>query len=253
MNYIGMVKNFAGTPITLNVKDGVGELMLYDAFDKFWGISADAVVKSLAGQDMSKLIVRINSPGGDVFEGLTIYNFLKSRAYPVETINDGLAASIASVVLLAGSVVKSSARALMMIHDPWMMTMGNAEQLRNDADLLDKTAAELRQIYMTKSGMSEADIIAIMQSDTWLSSQEALNAKLIDEVIDDAAASVNDRAAQAMGIKEGAHALYNSPPPQAGKPNILVSGAIDQRAQTTDHIETQARARARAKAELAGL
>lgn len=241
MNYIGMVKNFAGTALDLSIKDGVGELTLYDAFDKFWGISADGVVKSLAGQELSKLIVRINSPGGDVFEGLAIYNFLKSRPYPVETINDGLAASIASVVLLAGGIVKSSARALMMIHDPWMMTMGNAEQLRSDADLLDKTAAELRQIYQTKSGMSEADITAIMSADTWLSSEEALNAKLIDEVIDD--------AAPAKEIDASVGALYNAPPPH------IVHTAPDAQSQTHDqmHAQEQARARARAKSKLAAL
>lgn len=210
-NFVKEIKAFAGDALNLVIKDGVGELTIYDYIDPYWGISADSVVKALAGQELTKLIVRVNSPGGDVFEGIAIYNFLRSRSYPVETINDGWAASIASIILMAGSVVKSSARAMIMIHDPWCMAGGNAKELRACADLLDKTGNELRQIYITKSGIPEADVTFMMAEETWLTAQEALDLKLVDEITGEAS-SEGDVMQNSLSKHKVAKALYNRTP-----------------------------------------
>jgi len=243
LNLANQIKAFSGSPLTLDIKDGVGELMLYDFIDPYWGISADAVVKALAGQTLTKLVVRINSPGGDVFDGWAIYNYLKSRPYPVETINDGAAASIASIILMAGSKVRSSAHALIMIHDPWMMSMGNADQLRSDAGLLDKVASDLTAIYAEKSGMVAADVAALMAAETWMSAEEALAYKLIDEIVDTSAAP--DAAVTA------ASALYNCDLPKKNeKPDDRPADSYDPPA---DAAQTQSRARAKAISDLAAI
>lgn len=243
LNLANQIKAYSGSPLTLDIKDGVGELMLYDFIDPYWGISADAVVKALAGQNLTKLVVRINSPGGDVFDGWAIYNYLKSRPYPVETVNDGAAASIASIILMAGSKVTSSAHALIMIHDPWMMSMGNAAQLRSDAVVLDKVGGDLAAIYVEKSGMVAADVAALMAAETWMNAEEALAYKLIDEIVD--VSGSPDAAVTA------ASALYNCILPPKNEP-IPEKEPVEPIVKD-DAAQAGRRARAKAISELAAL
>lgn len=246
-NFVKEIKAFAGDALNLVIKDGVGELTIYDYIDPYWGISADSVVKALAGQELTKLIVRVNSPGGDVFEGIAIYNFLRSRSYPVETINDGWAASIASIILMSGSVVKSSARAMVMIHDPWCMAGGNAKELRSVADMLDKTANELRQIYITKSGIPEADVTFMMAEETWLSAQEALDLKLIDEIIGEDSSEEDDALQNSHSKHRVAKALYNRTP---DLPDRKVKADEKLQNKTSDEIS---RAKAKALNEISAI
>lgn len=134
--------------------------------------------------ELKTLNVYINSPGGDVFEGVAIYNMLKRHKAYVKVHVDGLAASIASVIAMAADELIMPSNAMLMIHNAWMFTAGNSKDLREAADMLDKVDTSIRQSYLAKAGdkLSEEDLIDLMEAETWLTAQEAYDYGLCDEV-----------------------------------------------------------------------
>lgn len=134
--------------------------------------------------ELKTLNVYINSPGGDVFEGVAIYNMLKRHKAHVNIHVDGLAASIASVITMAGDTIIMPSNAMMMIHNAWMYTAGNSKDLREAADMLEKVDTSIRQSYLTKAGdkLAEGDLITLMEAETWLTAQEAFDYGLCDVV-----------------------------------------------------------------------
>jgi ClpP class serine protease len=126
--------------------------------------------------------LHINSPGGEVFDGITIYNLIKQHPANVTTYIDGLAASIASVIALAGDSVIMAENALYMIHNPWGFAMGDATEMRKTADLLDKVAGSLVTAYTSKTGKPDDDIQTLLDAETWMTAQEAKDAGFIDEI-----------------------------------------------------------------------
>jgi ATP-dependent Clp protease protease subunit len=134
--------------------------------------------------ELKTLNVYINSPGGDVFEGVAIYNMLKRHKAHVNIHVDGLAASIASVITMAGNTIIMPSNAMMMIHNAWMYTAGNSKDLREAADMLDKVDTSIRQSYLTKAGdkLSEDDLVSLMEAESWLTAQEAYDYGLCDVV-----------------------------------------------------------------------
>lgn len=132
------------------------------------------------------LNVYINSPGGDVFEGNAIYNMLKRKAQKC-TLNiyiDGLAASIASVIATAGRVIMPN-NTMMMVHNAWAYTVGNAQELRKFADTLDKINLTIKQAYLNKAEgkLDEVAITELMDNEIWLTAQECFDYGLCDEII----------------------------------------------------------------------
>lgn len=129
------------------------------------------------------LTVRINSPGGFVFEGLPIYTALKAyNAGTVTVIIDGLAASMASVIAMAGQVIVMAESSLMMIHKPWDCSIGNADDLRADASRLDKMEASLVDIYANRTGLDPGEISVMLAAETWLDATEAVAFGFADRV-----------------------------------------------------------------------
>lgn len=162
------------------------EVLVYDDIGASFfgeGISAKQFVKDLAGIKASLITVRINSAGGDVFDGLAIYNALRRHEAAVVTEIDGLAASIASIIALAGEEVRMADNAFFMIHDPWGMGVGNADEMRELADLLDKVGGSLANIYAEKTGMDKAEVQALMNAETWFDAEEAKAAGLVDTLV----------------------------------------------------------------------
>lgn len=150
---------------------------------EWWGgISAESVVKALAVMD-GDVKVRINSPGGDVFGGQAMVNAI--RAYDrgkVTAYIDGYAASAASSVAIAADTVIMGEGSMFMIHKAWTIELGNADDFRNTAALLDKIDGNLINAYAEKTGKSAEDVKALMDSgDTWFNVQEALDFGLADE------------------------------------------------------------------------
>lgn len=162
---------------------GPVELLIYDEIDPFWGVAAAELVRELARIDADReLKVRINSPGGDVYEGIAILNALRGRDGKVTTVVDGLAASIASVIAMAGSEVVMMPNSEMMIHDPWMLTIGDAEDMQTAADNLGRIADNLASIYADRTGGTAEEWRAIMRAETWYSATETVEAGLADRV-----------------------------------------------------------------------
>ena len=172
----------------LQIRDGIAELLIYDDIGEFFGmgVSAEKIVKQLAdmGDDAESVTVRINSPGGDVFDGGAIYNALARTRIPVNVQIDGLAASIASVIAMAGDTITMADNAMMMIHNPWMVSMGDADILRADAGVLDQVRDGLVRIYTARTGQPEQLIQDLMAAETWMTATEALEHGFTEEVTD---------------------------------------------------------------------
>jgi ClpP class serine protease len=126
--------------------------------------------------------LHINSPGGLVFDGITIHNLLKQHPANVTTYIDGLAASIASVIALSGDRVVMAENALFMIHKASGMVFGNSDDMRDFAEKLDKVNGSIATTYMTKTGKDENEINEMMKAETWLTAKDALEYGFIDEI-----------------------------------------------------------------------
>jgi ATP-dependent Clp endopeptidase proteolytic subunit ClpP len=167
-------------------KSEKAEIWIYEEIGgDFWGeggITAKSFQKELAEIKASQIDMHINSPGGLVFDGITIYNLLKNHPANITTYIDGLAASIASVIALAGNKVIMAENALFMAHTASGMVMGTADDMRDFAEKLDKVNGAIATTYITKTGKDESEIKAIMAAETWMTADEALEAGFIDEV-----------------------------------------------------------------------
>lgn len=160
------------------------EISIFDEIG-YWGISAKQFITDLKTVDPAhNILLRIHSPGGEVFDGNAIYNALKRHPGGVTVQIEGLAASMATVIALAGSPVRMSANGFFMIHNPWSIAMGDAEDMREQAELLEKIQAGIVNAYAAKSGQSAEQVQAWMDAETWFTAEEALAAGFIDEITD---------------------------------------------------------------------
>lgn len=162
----------------------LGEMRIYDEIGPaWWGlIDADTVMDALSKMDGKPVTVRLNTPGGSVDEGIAIYNALKRHKGGVTTMVDSLAASMGSYLLQAGDRRIVASNAMVMIHDPWTIAYGNAEELRKNADVLDKYAARMLPDYAERSGKTEDEVKAIMAEETWYAGKEIVDAGWADEI-----------------------------------------------------------------------
>jgi ATP-dependent protease ClpP protease subunit len=179
------------------------EIVIYDEIGAF-GIPAKAFLDELkALGPVAELTVRINSPGGSVFDGVAIYNALKRHDAAITVWIDGIAASIASMIAMAGDEVVMSENAMLMLHDPSGLVMGTAADMRAMAEALDKMKAGMVAAYRDKSGREDAEIEALLAAETWLSAGEAVALGLADRV--------------EQPVKMAAHfdlSRFRNPPPQ---------------------------------------
>jgi len=163
-----------------NKATGPSDIFIYDEIGGF-GVSVGdflAEVRDVKGP----VNLHLNSPGGDVFDGMAVYAALKRREEPTTVVVDGLAASIASVIALGADKVVMAPKAKMMIHDGWTNAAGNAQDFRKLVDLLDSTSNTIASVYDDKAGGGVEFWRERMQAETWYSADEALQAGLIDEI-----------------------------------------------------------------------
>lgn len=181
------------------------QLLLYGDIgnDEGWNdVTAKEFARDLAALgDVETINLHINSVGGDVFAGQAIYSMLKRHKAAVNVYVDGLAASIASVVAMAGDTVYMPSNTMMMVHHPWGCRVGNAAELRKAADDLDKIAETSIAVYMEKTGQPREKIVEIMDGETWLTAAECVELGFATEQTQaiDANASINDRTLQYGG------------------------------------------------------
>ncbi len=165
----------------------VADILIYDVIvDYAWDedeVSAKGFIDDLnALGTLDEIRVRINSPGGSVYAGNVIYNVLKRQSAKVTIIIDGIAASIASVIAMAGDKVIMPDNAMMMIHDPWTYASGNADDLRKTINMLETARASMIGSYTGKTGLDEEKISALMKAETWMTAAMAKELGFADEV-----------------------------------------------------------------------
>lgn len=166
----------SSTPAVLALDEDIG----------FWGTQAVDFRNQLDQVD-GGIVVEINSLGGDVMSGLGIYNMLRNHAakgHKVTTRVTGVAASIASIIMLAGDDRQMPSNAFAMVHAVRGDAFGTADELRAQAEVVDKVQASLRNIYISRMDVDEATAIEIMSKDTWLSAEECLELGLVNSVVD---------------------------------------------------------------------
>ena len=168
--------------ITNTAATSAAEIDIFDSIGEY-GVTAkdfSAQLKAIpSGRDIT---VRINSPGGSVFDGWAIFNMLAERRDRVTAKIIGVAASMASIVALAAKRVVAASNATIMIHNPAAITIGESSDMRETADMLDKMRGPLVRAYMTKTGKSEQAVEAAMDATTWFTAQEAKDWGLVDEI-----------------------------------------------------------------------
>lgn len=173
-----------------NSADGeVSDIYIYDEIMPNWmvewwgsGVSAEGLIAALNEITASNINVRINSPGGDVFEAIAIYNTLVSHQATINVYVDALAASAASIIAMAGDKITMMVGSQMMIHDAMGVEMGNAADMRAMADFLDQQSDNIASIYANKAGGEIADWRALMLAETWAFAEEAVEMGLADSI-----------------------------------------------------------------------
>mgnify|MGYP000850398774 CR=1 FL=1 len=188
----------AGSPLkVLNKSATEAEIVIYAAIGQAsWLDSADSMISAKQFSDALKALpdtvntlnVRINSPGGDVFDGIAIYNRLKQHKAKKVVHIDGLAASIASIIALAGDEIIIGDGALYMIHLPWTYAMGSRTDLENTINRLMDVEEQMLGIYAKKTKMSKSEIRMMLEKETWMSASEAIDNGFADSTAEDTVA-----------------------------------------------------------------
>jgi ATP-dependent Clp protease, protease subunit len=169
--------------VTVRAKsDDTIELLLYDVIGEDWfgGISAKTFAEQLKDIKAKTINLRINSPGGAVFDGFSMYESLKKHKARIEVDVDGVAASAASVVAMAGDEIRISENGFMMIHEPFGGVLGTADDMRHTAGLLDKVAGQIVSAYEKRTKNKSAQLTEWMKAETWFTSSEAVEAGFAD-------------------------------------------------------------------------
>lgn len=170
------------------------DLQIYDVID---ATTAQKVKATVVGQ--MPVTVQINSPGGSVTDALAIYSILRKHPGRVTAIVDGLCASAATLIALAADEIVMAEHSLLMVHNPWTVASGDADQMRKTADTLDVASREMAALYTERTGLSAEKITAIMGAETWFNSYEAVDAGFAHRV-DNAERSKPRLAATAMSF-----------------------------------------------------
>ncbi|MDW0618190.1 ATP-dependent Clp protease proteolytic subunit [Mannheimia haemolytica] len=159
------------------------EISIFDEIG-FWGVTAQQFAKDLKalGNNLKQINLHIHSPGGDVFDGIAIYNLLKNHPANKTVYIDGIAASMASVIAMAGSEIIMPENAMMMIHKPWGIQGGDADDMRKYADLLDKVESTLVTAYSSKTGKSTDELAEMLKEETWLNARECIELGFADKL-----------------------------------------------------------------------
>jgi ATP-dependent protease ClpP protease subunit len=159
---------------------GEAEVLIYDEIGAY-GITAKAFVAALKPHAGKPIRLRVKSPGGSVFDAVAIYNALKGHPRKVTASIEGLAASAASVIVMAAKEILAAGNSFLMLHNPRRLCLGDADAMRQMADLLDRVRVPLVAAYR-RSGKSDAEIEALMSAETWYSADEAKDNGFVDHV-----------------------------------------------------------------------
>lgn len=211
------------------VADSPGEILIYEQIGG-WGISASTFIKEVSAAGLfnaSQVDVRIHSPGGSALDGFAIFNTLKRLSGKVNIYIDGLAASMASVIaMLPGATVNIPSNAFIMVHNPYGGMAGEADDLRDYASILDKTAKNMIDAYVAKTGLPRDEIENLMKNETWMTGAEAVEKGFADNLLPEMtmAACFNEKTSKEFSNMPKAATVLFGPrgtgtqPPQQPQP-----------------------------------
>jgi ATP-dependent Clp protease, protease subunit len=198
-----------------DIKAQADETVEVSIFDEigYWGVTAKDFIDGIKPHKGKPLALSINSLGGDVFAGIAMFNALRNHGGEITVRVLGVAASAASLVAMAGDKIKMPRNSFMMVHNPWMFAAGNADELRDAADVLDKIGNALAGTYASRTGKTVEEVRKMLSEDTWLTAEEAVEAGFADEVEEDlkAAAAVFD----IERLPENVRTVFNSANPKS--------------------------------------
>lgn len=208
--------------LTKNEKEA--EIYIYGDITSWPWLESDVSAYKLSRQiaelgDVGTIKVYINSYGGEVAEGLAIYNALKRHKAQIITVCDGFACSIASVIFAAGDVRKMSSASLLMIHNAWVHTSGNAAQLRKEAADLDTITQASVNAYKAASSISEDEIKTLMDAETWISPAEAIANGFATEIVGVEDSNISQSARDKVFMSLTRDNKQPGTPPQEPPPN----------------------------------
>lgn len=159
------------------------EIFIYDVIGYPY-TDVSGLIQYLGSVKDKKILIRINSPGGDVFDGMALYNAIAAHPGGVITRIESLAASIGSVIAVAGKEVQAYKNTMMMIHNSWVLAMGNQYGLQEIIEIMQKVDENLIEAYTGKSKMGKREVAQMMKDTTWLNAKEMKEKGLIDTIID---------------------------------------------------------------------
>lgn len=180
-----------------------------------WYLTASAISEALSDAadtpGIKKVIISIHSGGGEVFEGWAIYNAIRNfKALEVTTRVDGIAASMASVVMMAPSVVEISRNAMVMVHKPSSYSWGNADDLRKAVEMLDKVEGVMVKEYVRRTNLKAEEVTQMLAKETWLTPEEALEKGFVTAIVDGDAVEDDVEAMAALGLSGLAASFMNA-------------------------------------------
>lgn len=237
-----MMNNKTQKPYAFVRNDSTAEICFYNDIGG-WGCTLDQVKADLDLCDnLSSLNIRINSAGGDAYEGLGIFNYIRSLSVPVTVDIDGLAASAASIIAMSGDVIRMPRTAQMMIHEPWVLAVGDSDDLRGVADGLDALCSAMIAVYMTKATATKDEVAALVKAETWLSADDALKLGLITEISGETVSEVsvqdeNEEASEEVLTAENAQAFLAKRMASVSKPQA--SALIDRVRASASAADTE--------------
>lgn len=212
---------------TISILDTIGE----DFFGM--GTTAKRISAALRSIGQKPVTVNVNSPGGDYFEGLAIYNLLREHPEPVTVNILGLAASAASVIAMAGDEIRIARAGFLMMHNVWIIAMGDRHDLRDAAEWLETIDASLADLYASRTGMDTKEIGKMLDKETWLGGQKAVDAGFADGLLpSDAAKEVpSEEAANSLTLRKLEAILARAGMPRKERRELLnaipnVAGAM---------------------------
>lgn len=222
------------------------ELLIYGPIGPtFWGdeVSAADFAKLLKEiGDVAEIDLRINSPGGDVFDAVTIYRQLVEHKAKITVHIDALAASAASFVAMAGDKIVMAEAGMMMIHDGQMFAVGDAAEMRRTADLLDTVSQTIAEVYAARTAKSATEIRDKMRAETWFNAKEAMAFGLIQEIAANKAPAAAENSAEIVVLDEVRFKFKNAPPQyQPGRSAIAAAVAQQQVALTLSRLAARAK------------
>lgn len=210
----------------------MNELIIYgDIGENYWSgesLTGATIKDKLDAMPPGDVTVRINSPGGDVFDGFAIYNLIAQREGKTTVLIDGMAASAASVIAMAGDEILMADNALMMIHDPWTLAAGNAEEIGRTVELLNKVKDSIVTTYQKRSNLDAEKIGEMMAAETWLSADDAISQGFATGTVEERAAISNSATNRPW--------LRNCPKVEAVEEKVTEEPVIEQEEITTNRL-----------------